>query len=105
MAKAEGVSSENTFKLEFPSSLSRERTLHLRGSTFPFCVLEILPSQKGKCALVASVPQQREVGTAATQPLSYRLDLRARESTQLQNSLCGEQAPPYMAKNTWLRLA
>lgn len=62
VAKAEGVNSENTFKLELCLH-SPERTLHLHGSVFPFCVLERLLSQKGKCALEAPAPHQ-EVGTA-----------------------------------------
>lgn len=73
------LSSENNFKLALCLH-PPERTPHLHGSVFPLRVLERLPRQKGKCPLEASAPCQGEVGTAATQPLSYRLELRRRES-------------------------
>lgn len=81
MVKAERLSPENAFKLElclrYPGKIP-----HLPDSEFPFCVLERFPSQKRKWALVTSAPHQREVGTAAIQSLSSRLDLRTRESRQ-----------------------
>lgn len=55
VAKAEGAKFREQLQTSIMSSPSRENPTPAWFSV-PFCVLERLPSQKGKCALEASVP-------------------------------------------------
>lgn len=99
MVKAERLSPENAFKVELCLRYP-EKIPHLPDSGFPFCVLERFPSQKRKWALVTFAPHQREVGAAAIQSLSSRLDLRTRDSRQPS-----KHPPERMARDMWQRLA